>query len=165
MLTVLFQRILIKDLFMSTLAWFKKFIQAILQFLRSIWVLPTAMTSNTSSPTSGVRNSQCRRRTQNSPGTSSRRYSLTLLRPGEFKRPYSLFIENATNILKVLPFSFLCFSVPTPQITDNIDVAWAPLAPNKNRVYRIGSKLSLENDFKKDILKWVRRTLIKIQIS
>ncbi len=50
-------------------------------------------------------------------------------------------------------FPHIFCSVPTPQITDNLNVAWAPLAPNKNRVYRIGSKLALENDYKKDILK------------
>ena len=43
--------------------------------------------------------------------------------------------------------------MPTPQVTESIDVAWAPLAPNKNRVYRIGTKLTLENDYKQDILK------------
>ncbi len=45
-------------------------------------------------------------------------------------------------------------SVPTPQMTDSINVAWAPLSPNKNRVYRIGSKLSLDSDYKQDILKF-----------
>ncbi len=54
----------------------------------------------------------------------------------------------------ILIIYFRIFSVPTPQITDNIDVAWAPLSPNKNRVYRIGSKLTLENDYKQDILKF-----------
>ena len=43
--------------------------------------------------------------------------------------------------------------MPTPQITDSLNVAWAPLAPNKNRVFRIGSKLSLESDYKQDIAK------------
>ena len=51
-------------------------------------------------------------------------------------------------------FLFVCFfSVPTPQVTENLDVAWAPLAPNKNRVYRIGNKLSLESDYKQDAIK------------
>ncbi len=48
---------------------------------------------------------------------------------------------------------FFLSSVPTPQITDSLNVAWAPLAPNKNRVFRIGSKLSLESDYKQDIAK------------
>lgn len=39
-------------------------------------------------------------------------------------------------------------------MTDAINVAWTPLAPNKNRVYRIGSKLSVENDYKQDILSF-----------
>jgi hypothetical protein len=38
-------------------------------------------------------------------------------------------------------------------VTDAINVAWTPLAPNKNRVLRIGSKLAIEEDYKQDILK------------
>ncbi len=44
--------------------------------------------------------------------------------------------------------------MPTPTITENIDVAWTPLAPNKNRVFRIGDKLSVEENYKQDILKF-----------
>jgi hypothetical protein len=32
-------------------------------------------------------------------------------------------------------------------------VAWTPLAPNKNRVFRISDKLALESDWKQDIIK------------
>jgi hypothetical protein len=50
--------------------------------------------------------------------------------------------------------NYLCsFSVPTPQVTDSITVAWAPLAPNKNRVYRIGAKVTIDNEWKKDAIK------------
>jgi carboxylesterase type B len=60
----------------------------------------------------------------------------------------------ARNVFIPLLSNFAKTSVPTPQVTENINVAWAPLAPNKNRIYRIGSKLSMESDYKKDILKF-----------
>ena len=58
------------------------------------------------------------------------------------------------NVFTPLLTNFAKTSVPTPQVTDSIDVAWAPLAPNKNRVFRIGSKLSLEDNYKEDALKF-----------
>lgn len=65
----------------------------------------------------------------------------------------------ARNIFIPLLSNFAKTSVPTPQITDTINVAWPPLAPNKNRVFRIGSKLSLDNDYKEDVLKSVTSSL------
>ena len=50
-----------------------------------------------------------------------------------------------------IPFTHC--SVPTPQVTDSISVAWAPMAPNKERVYRIDTKLSVDNDWKQDAIK------------
>jgi hypothetical protein len=44
-------------------------------------------------------------------------------------------------------------SVPTPTITDALNVAWTPQAPNKNRVLMIGNKLKLEDNYKQDIMK------------
>merc|ERR1719232_2200768 len=58
------------------------------------------------------------------------------------------------NIFAPLLTNFAKTSVPTPTITDAINVAWTPLAPNKNRVFRIGDKLAVEEDYKKDILKF-----------
>ena len=57
------------------------------------------------------------------------------------------------NIFAPLLTNFAKTSVPTPTITDNINVAWTPLAPNKNRVFRIGDKLAVDEDYKQDILK------------
>lgn len=50
--------------------------------------------------------------------------------------------------------SVLTISVPTPTVTDALNVAWAPSAPNKNRLLRIGDKLALEDNYKEDILKY-----------
>jgi len=58
------------------------------------------------------------------------------------------------NIFAPLLTNFAKTSVPTPTITDAINVAWTPLAPNKNRVFRIGDKLAVEEDYKQDILKF-----------
>lgn len=58
------------------------------------------------------------------------------------------------NVFTPMLTNFAKTSVPTPQITDAINVAWAPLAPNKNKVYHIGSKLSLDENWKKDALKF-----------
>ena len=58
------------------------------------------------------------------------------------------------NVFAPLLTNFAKTSVPTPQVTDNINVAWAPLAPNKNRVYRIGEKLALDSEWKEDIIKY-----------
>ena len=54
------------------------------------------------------------------------------------------------NIFTPLLTNFAKTSVPTAEA---IDVAWTPLAPNKNRVLRIGDKLKIEEDYKQDILK------------
>jgi hypothetical protein len=44
-------------------------------------------------------------------------------------------------------------SNPTPNLTDAVNVAWTPLGPNENKVYRIGAKLKVEEDYKKDVLR------------
>ena len=49
--------------------------------------------------------------------------------------------------------AFFYRSVPTPQVTDSINIAWAPTAPNKERVFRIDSKLSIDNEWKQDAIK------------
>ena len=58
------------------------------------------------------------------------------------------------NIFAPLLTNFAKTSVPIPTVTDALNVAWTPLAPNKNRVFRIGDKLSVEEDYKQDILKF-----------
>merc|ERR1712029_1066879 len=66
------------------------------------------------------------------------------------------------NIFAPLLTNFAKTSVPTPTITDAINVAWTPLAPNKNRVFRIGDKLAVEEDYKQDILKFWHEDIPKL---
>ena len=63
--------------------------------------------------------------------------------------------QMSTPVFWYLPYKIPCThcSVPTPQVTDSISVAWAPMAPNKERVYRIDSKLSVDNEWKQDAIK------------
>merc|ERR1712088_719636 len=61
------------------------------------------------------------------------------------------------NIFAPLLTNFAKTSVPTPTITDAINVAWTPLAPNKNRVFRIGDKLAVDQDYKQDIPKLFKK--------
>jgi len=55
------------------------------------------------------------------------------------------------NVFTPLLTNFAKTSVPTPTTTD---ITWTPLAPNKNRLLRIGDKLKIEEDYKQDILKF-----------
>lgn len=66
------------------------------------------------------------------------------------------------NVFAPLLTNFAKTSVPTPTITDAINVAWTPLAPNKNRVFRIGDKLSVDEDYKQDILKFWHEDIPKL---
>jgi len=66
------------------------------------------------------------------------------------------------NIFAPLLTNFAKTSVPTPTITDSINVAWTPLAPNKNRVFKIGDKLEVEEDYKQDILKFWNEDIPKL---
>jgi len=66
------------------------------------------------------------------------------------------------NVFAPLLTNFAKTSVPTPTITDAINVAWTPLAPNKNRVFRIGDKLAVEEDYKQDILNFWQNDIPKL---
>jgi len=66
------------------------------------------------------------------------------------------------NIFTPLLTNFAKTSVPTPTVTDAINVAWTPLAPNKNRVFKISDKLSVEEDYKQDILKFWNEDIPKL---
>jgi len=66
------------------------------------------------------------------------------------------------NIFAPLLTNFAKTSVPTPTITDHLNVAWTPLAPNKNRVFKIGDTLSVEEDYKQDILKFWSEDIPKL---
>ena len=41
-------------------------------------------------------------------------------------------------------------------------MAWKPLAPNKSNVFKIGEKLSVEEDYKQDILKFWNEDITKL---
>ena len=60
---------------------------------------------------------------------------------------------DGTNYAFLEHTAFFYRSVPTPQVTDSINIAWAPTAPNKERVFRIDSKLSVDNEWKQDAIK------------
>merc|ERR1711988_1104458 len=66
------------------------------------------------------------------------------------------------NIFAPLLTNFAKTSVPTPTITDALNVAWTPLAPNKNRVFKINDKVSVEEDYKQDILKFWTNDIPKL---
>ena len=65
--------------------------------------------------------------------------------PADTKFTQNIYVPLLTNFAKT--------SVPTPTITDALNVAWTPLAPNKNRVFKINDKVSVEEDYKQDIMK------------
>merc|ERR1711935_392970 len=66
------------------------------------------------------------------------------------------------NIFTPLLTNFAKTSVPTPTITDALNIAWTPLAPNKNPVFRIGDKLAVDEDYKQDILKFWHEDIPKL---
>ena len=57
------------------------------------------------------------------------------------------------NIFTPLLTNFAKTSVPTPAMTDHINIAWPPMSPTSNNVYRIDSKLSVMKDYMKDRLR------------
>ena len=48
---------------------------------------------------------------------------------------------------------FFHFSNPTPALTDAITVAWEPLTAEKNQIYRISEKPSMDTEHKLDSIK------------
>lgn len=58
------------------------------------------------------------------------------------------------NIFLPLLTNFAKTSVPTPSLTDAITVAWDPLSPTKNQIYRINEKPSMDVEHKQDALKF-----------
>lgn len=40
--------------------------------------------------------------------------------------------------------------MPTPRITDSITTAWPPLSAGKQRLYRIGTRLALDAEYRAD---------------
>merc|ERR1712001_590985 len=74
--------------------------------------------------------------------------------PADTKFTQNVYVPLLTNFAKT--------SVPTPTITDALNVAWTPLAPNKNRVFKINDKVSVEEDYKQDILKFWTNDIPKL---
>lgn len=74
--------------------------------------------------------------------------------PTDTKFTRNIFTPMLTNFAKT--------SVPTPTITDNLNVAWTPLMPTQNNVFRIGDKLSVDVDYKQDIMKFWQEDIPKL---
>lgn len=63
------------------------------------------------------------------------------------------------NIFTPLLTNFAKTSVPTPSLTESITVAWTPVEPNKNHIYRISDKPSMDTEHKQDTLKFWYETI------
>jgi len=74
--------------------------------------------------------------------------------PTDTKFTRNIFTPMLTNFAKT--------SVPTPTITDDLNVAWTPLMPTQNNVFRIGDKLSVDVDYKQDVLKFWQEDIPKL---
>jgi carboxylesterase 2 len=74
--------------------------------------------------------------------------------PTDTKFTRNIFTPMLTNFAKT--------SVPTPTITDNLNVAWTPLMPTQNNVFRIGDKLSIDVDYKQDVMKFWQEDIPKL---
>lgn len=74
--------------------------------------------------------------------------------PTDTKFTRNIFTPMLTNFAKT--------SVPTPTITDNLNVAWTPLMPTQNNVFRIGDKLSVDVDYKQDVMKFWQEDIPKL---
>jgi hypothetical protein len=66
------------------------------------------------------------------------------------------------NIFLPLLTNFAKTSVPTPSLTDAITVAWDPLSPTKNQIYRINEKPSMDAEHKQDALKFWHQDVPKL---
>jgi carboxylesterase type B len=74
-------------------------------------------------------------------------------------------VKFAKKVYAPLLANFAKTRNPTPEVTDSLNVKWAPVDPNKTKVYRIGSKLHMEEDYKKDILKFWYEDIPKLFIK
>merc|ERR1712066_91332 len=63
------------------------------------------------------------------------------------------------NIFTPLLANFAKTSVPTPAMTDHINIAWPPQSPNSNSVFRIDSKLSIMKEHLQDRLRFWSETI------
>merc|ERR1719187_1376819 len=63
------------------------------------------------------------------------------------------------NIFMPLLTNFAKTSVPTPAMTEHINVAWPPRGVNSNKVLKIGSKLEVSDGHLSDRLKFWAETI------
>eukprot|EP00091_Calanus_sinicus_P022639 TRINITY_DN7271_c0_g1_i1.p1 TRINITY_DN7271_c0_g1~~TRINITY_DN7271_c0_g1_i1.p1 ORF type:complete len:195 (-),score=48.98 TRINITY_DN7271_c0_g1_i1:142-726(-) len=63
------------------------------------------------------------------------------------------------NIFTPLLANFAKTSVPTPAMTDHINIAWPPQSPTSNSVLRIDSKLSVMKEHLQDRLRFWSETI------
>lgn len=63
------------------------------------------------------------------------------------------------NIFTPLLANFAKTSVPTPAMTEHINVAWPPLAPTASKVLKIDSKLQVIKDYLQDRLRFWSETV------
>lgn len=59
-------------------------------------------------------------------------------------------LKFSRNVFVPLLANFAKTSVPTPRITDSITTAWPPLSAGKQRLYRIGTRLALDAEYRAD---------------
>lgn len=63
------------------------------------------------------------------------------------------------NIFTPLLANFAKTSVPTPAMTDHINIAWPPQSPTSNSVFKIDSKLSIMKEHLQDRLRFWSETI------
>merc|ERR1711892_229636 len=63
------------------------------------------------------------------------------------------------NIFTPLLANFAKTSVPTPAMTDHINIAWPPQSPSSNSVFKIDSKLSVMKEHLQDRLRFWSETI------
>jgi len=66
------------------------------------------------------------------------------------------------NVFVPLLTNFAKTSNPTPALTDAINVKWEPLTAEKNHIYRISEKLSMDAEHKLDSIKFWKEDIPKL---
>jgi len=66
------------------------------------------------------------------------------------------------NIFVPLLTNFAKTSNPTPALTDAITVKWEPLTVEKNQIYRISKKLSMDTEHQLDSIKFWKEDIPKL---
>merc|ERR1712080_669882 len=61
--------------------------------------------------------------------------------------------------------NFAKTSIPTPVVTDAINVAWPPQSPSSNKVMKINNKLEVEENYKSDRLRFWWDTVANLLVK